>query len=374
VVPPADPDREPGDGTATDEGTASDASAEATTAGGRRRVRAGASRRLLVLVAAAVVLVGVAWMLGRDEEAAGAAVGMVPASLAADPASRDLEPYRGQGAWVDAYDFAPAYQSAGGQPTVTPDSVEEMAAAGVRTIFLQAARDDARSPEGVVDPSLLSQFLVRAHENGMRVVGWYLPKFADVESDLQLLELVDDFEVLGHRFDGVAVDIEFTEDVPDHAQRSQRLVELSQRLREAAGDDTVGAIVLPPVQLEVVNPEFWPQFPYRALADLYDVWLPMSYWTFRTQASGYHDGYTYNDESTRRLRSNLGDPNALVHGIGGIGDTATTEELQRFVQSLFDTQAVGGSIYDWNTLSPQSRDLVTQQFTDGPGASLPQPP
>jgi hypothetical protein len=100
----------------------------------------------------------------------------------------------------------------------------------------------------------------------------------------------------------------------------------------------------------------------------------MSYWTFRTQSSGYHDGYSYNDESTRRLRADLGDANALVHAIGGIGDTATQEELGQFVQSLFDTHAIGGSIYDWNASPPASRDFMAQQFAQGPGSSLPQPP
>ena len=115
---------------------------------------------------------------------------------------------------------------------MTPAAVDEMAAAGVRTLFLQAARNDERAPDGVVDPVVLAQFLVRAHRHDMRVVGWYLPKFADVELDLRRLEAIADFRVLGHRFDGLAVDIEFTGDVPDHAARNQSLIDLSRRLRE----------------------------------------------------------------------------------------------------------------------------------------------
>lgn len=51
-------------------------------------------------------------------------------------------------------------------------------------MFLQAARLDARSPEGIVDRQLVGRFLKRAHERGVRVVGWYLPKFGDLEADL----------------------------------------------------------------------------------------------------------------------------------------------------------------------------------------------
>ena len=132
-----------------------------------------------------------------------------------------------------------------------------------------------------------------------------------------------------------------------------------------AGGDAVGAIVLPPVLTEVVNQNYWPDFPWRAIQPLYNVWLPMSYWTFRTASSGYHDGYTYNDESIRRLRNNLGDPNAIVHGIGGIGDKMTDADVDRFMTSLADNRAIGGSIYDWSSMSSDMRDTVASRFGNG---------
>lgn len=322
------------------------------------------------LAVAVVVVLSAAAALGGDG-APGAAVGRgTEAVVAREPAVRDLDPYRGQGAWVDAFDFAPAYQGGAGEPAVSPGAIDAMAQRGVRTVFVQATRLDSRSPEGLVDRALLAQMLVRAHRNGMAVIGWYLPRFADVEADLRLLEAIADFEVLGHRFDGVAVDIEFTDDVPDHDLRNERLVELSARFGERSGGDAVGAIVLPPVQTEVVNPALWPDFPYERLAEHYDVWLPMSYWTFRREDSGYNDGYTYNEESTRRLRDNLGDPDVPVHGIGGIGDVATAEDLDGFLRSLADTGSVGGSIYDWDTLSEEGRDRLGAGFGSGPEAAL----
>jgi hypothetical protein len=249
-----------------------------------------------------------------------------------------------------------------------------MAANGVKTIYLQAVREDSRSPAGIVDQALVAEFLIRAHRAGLRVVGWYLPSFTDIDADLRHLHQISDFDVLGHRFDGVAVDIEDTKDVPDTADRSQRLVDLSARLRASSGQDTLGAIVLPPVLTEVVNEQYWPDFPWPEIHQYYDVWLPMSYWTFRSVSSGYHDGYTYNDESTRRLRSNLGDSRAVVHAIGGIGDTVTAEELDQFARSLIDDQAVGGSIYDWNSMTPATRAAMAAEFSTGAAAHLPPPP
>jgi hypothetical protein len=267
----------------------------------------------------------------------------------APPPLRDASAYEGLGAWVDVFDYAPAYQEPATAPTVTPDSMEVLAVYGVRTLFLQAARLDSRSPDGIVDDALVGEILARARSQGMRVVGWYLPKFADIEADLARLEMIREFEHDGHRFDGVAVDIEWRRDVPDDDERNARLVELSQRLREQVGTEAVGAIVPPPVLLEVVNQRNWPDFPWPELAGLYDVWLPMSYWTLRTSASGYRDGYRYTDENVRRLRANLGDPDALVHPIGGIADEATDDSYRGFVRAAEEMGAVGLSVYDYAT-------------------------
>jgi hypothetical protein len=283
----------------------------------------------------------------------------------APPVERGLDPYAGYGTWVDVYDFAPSYQG-GGTPAVTAESVDDMVRQGVRTVYLQAAQVDERSPGPVVDPGAVARFLVRAQRAGLRVVGWYLPRLADLDRDLHHLAAIADFEVLGHRFDGVAVDIEWTNGVPDPAARSDRLVELSERLRDENGDDVLGAIVLPPVQIEVVNPSFWPDFPWKELAPAYDVWLPMGYWTERTAASGYQDGRVYTDENVRRIRANLGDEDAPVHAIGGIGDELTPEQATGFVKALTDTEAIGGSIYDWATLSAPMREHLAG-MTGEPG-------
>jgi hypothetical protein len=304
------------------------------------------ARVAMVVVAVALVAVP---LLDDDDPPLG--LPGVPAVVADDAPDvhRDVDVHAGYGTWVDVYDYLPGGSA---PPPVTADTVADMADQGVRTLYLQAARFDEARSDLLTDPGLLAELLVRAHEEGMRVVGWYLPRFVDLDRDLAYLQAISDFEVLGHRFDGVAVDIEWTEGVPDHAERSERLVELSERLRDEVGDDALGAIVLPPVQIEVVNRRKWPDFPWREIADLYDVWLPMGYWTERAPESGYDDGGRYTDENIRRLRANLDDPDAPVHAIGGIGDRVTAEQAQRFADAIVDNDAIGGSIYDWSTLAP----------------------
>lgn len=290
------------------------------------------------------------------------------------PAPRTVDAYRGLGAWIDAFDFSPPYT--GPNPPVRAATLDEMAAAGVKTVYLQAGREDTRSPDVLEDRWLLAEFLLRAHQLGVRVVGWYLPKWGDGTRDLDHLKAIADFSVLGHRFDGIAVDIEYNADKNTPVERSRRLVTLSNALRAHVGRDVaLGAIVMPPTLLEVVNPNYWPNFPYKELAPTYDVWMPMSYWSFRSTSSGWKDGFAYNADSTRRLRTNLGRPDALVHGIGGIGavdgvnDDPTPEEplasindLEPFVRSLRETRSIGGSLYDWRTTEPAARTKLRDLF------------
>ncbi|HLF40693.1 MAG TPA: hypothetical protein VI854_04360, partial [Acidimicrobiia bacterium] len=174
------------------------------------------------------------------------------------PPPRDVSAYRGLGTWVDAFDFSPEYQPNGAAPTVTPEHVDRMAAEGVKTLYLQAAKDDVRSPGLLVNPEIIGPMLTRAHARGIKVVAWYLPKFYDLDSDMRRLVAMRDFRWDGQGFDGIGVDIEWRKDVPDHAERNVRLIELSRRLRAAMADAALSAIPLPPVLLEVVNPAYWP--------------------------------------------------------------------------------------------------------------------
>jgi hypothetical protein len=304
---------------------------------------------LAVLVSIAVVALVVQLVVdddGGETSAAG------ESSLDPDAGNAGVLAYEGLGAWVDVFDFAPDYQSDGHEPVVTVTDIDVMADHGVDTIYLQAARFDDRTPAGLLDPGLLVPFLERAHARGIRVVGWYLPKFEDVDGDFERVMAIHNFDEDGQRFDGVALDIEDKDTVTDPAVRTDRLIELSQRVRDAVGSDAaVGAIVLPAALLEVVNPNFWPGFPWAEIAPFYDVWLPMSYWSDRREESGYRSGYTYAEESTRRMRTQLGNPDAPVHPIGGIGDLIGEDEVRDYLQALTDTDAVGGSIYDYRTMS-----------------------
>jgi len=276
------------------------------------------------------------------------AVGVGAVAPAGADSARDPGPFEGLGAWVDAFDYAPAFQSGAAPVSVTPESVPDMAALGVKTLYLQAAMNDDRAPGKIVDDRLVGELLQRAHRAGMDVVAWYFPILADPAADLAHMQALAGFRHRGQRFDALALDIESIRSVPDVDLRNDRVVELAAASRKLVGEQPLGAIVYPAVQAEVVNPALWPRFPYKRLAKHVDVWMPMTYWTFRDGT--YRDPYAYTAESITRLRDNLDDKRAVVHPIGGIGDLSSAKDYDAFLKAVYDTRSVGWSIYDYNTM------------------------
>ena len=271
---------------------------------------------------------------------------------AASAKATDVRPFRGLGTWVDVYDYGPKFQGKPGTLTaVTPASVDDMARLGVKTVYLQASQDDTRSDGTLVDRKLLGDILRRAHSRGVKVVAWYLPHFADVDRDLRHIAAMYRFRTRGERFDGIALDLEWTTDVKDTAKRNHALLEVAKRTRALVTQVPLGAIVLEPVLLEDINPAYWPKFPWKQLSSSFDVWMPMSYWTNRSESSGWKDGFAYTSENIRRVRAHLGDRNAAVSVIGGIADQASPGDIAGFVRAAKLRRAIGWSMYDYVTTS-----------------------
>ncbi|MBI2170260.1 MAG: hypothetical protein HYU28_12300 [Actinobacteria bacterium] len=270
------------------------------------------------------------------------------------PASGRAGSFAGFGAWVDVFDFSPGYMQEGETtPVVTPETLDAMALAGVTTLYIQASRDDPRTVGDLEQPETLARFMTKAHALGMRVVAWYLPKNYD-DADLRRLRAIRDFRADGQGFDAIGVDIEFRGNVSDVAERNRRLVDLSRRFREESGEYPISAIVLPPVVTDIVNPNFWPSFPWAEIAPYYDAWLPMAYWTNRKPGTEWRDAHRYTEANVSMVRSHLGNPAAPVHVIGGIGDAATVDDYVGFMAAMRETGSIGWSVYDWRTIAPEA--------------------
>jgi hypothetical protein len=247
--------------------------------------------------------------------------------------------YRGLATWVDIYDpklFA--------NPSA---AVRAMKKRGVRTLFLETA--NYKSSRAIVKPASIARFVESAHATGIRVVAWYLPAFERPAVDLRRSLAAIRFRTpSGQRFDSFALDIEASV-VRNVPLRNKRLLALSQGIRNAVGPDyPLGAIIPSPRGMQLL-PKYWPRFPYLQLADVYDVFLPMGYFSYRTRSS--QGAYDYTVRNVAIIRRATGDPLVPIHAIGGVADASTTAQVQGFVRAARQCGTTGASIYDFNTTS-----------------------
>jgi hypothetical protein len=241
--------------------------------------------------------------------------------------------YRGTGAWIDRYDF---------EQLPAPElAVAQMAAHGVRTIYLETASWRVPRHVDIVAPIQTAQLVEAAHARGVRVVAWYLPDFKDLRLDLRRIDGALHFRTpAGQGFDSVALDIEATAVNPIR-RRNAALLKLSRAMRIAAGRGYPLGAIIPDERSTTHGGGLWPGFPYAAAARYYDVFLPMAYSTLN-RATGTRRVYAYTAANVRFVRRATHRP---VHVIGGITDAMTPTEQAAVALAARDAGAVGASLY-----------------------------
>ncbi len=264
-------------------------------------------------------------------------------------AGPDLSAYESLGAWIDIYDEWPwAHPGA---------AVRELHSRGVKTIFLQTSNWGAK--RSIFKPGKTARFLKSAHARDMKVVSWYVPSFAKANEDYRRSRAAIKFEHGGHRFDSFGLDIESTV-LEDIALRNERLLKLSTRLRRLVGPDyTLGAITPDPVKAL-----YWPDFPYKRVENIYDVFVPMGYFSFRT--NGYKGVRKYTLASIRNIREATGNPQVPIHLIGGIGGETEVPEVKGFVRAVKTKDVLGASYYDMTVTSEEEWDEL-ETLAEEPG-------
>jgi hypothetical protein len=242
-------------------------------------------------------------------------------------------PYDGLGTWIDIYD-----DEAWADPWAT---VAAMRAVGVRTIYLQTSNFNRGQP--FVHAEDVVGFLDAAAANDLEVVAWYLPGFRDVRTDRKrVLAAIRFTTPSGNQFASFALDIESPE-VTDPVARTRRLLALSNHLRREVGPDyRLGAIVPSPRRVRT-DPSYWSAFPYRQIAELYDVFLPMTYFTYRV--AGRDGAAWYTAKNILILRQETAGLQVPIHVIGGIAGDATAQETRGFVDTIRTRDVIGASYY-----------------------------
>jgi hypothetical protein len=258
----------------------------------------------------------------------------------------DLSSFQGMGTWVDIYDSSWSHPRA---------AVTDMAARGVRTLYLETS--NFNRPSAFVYRDKTATFVDAAHDDGIRIVAWYLPGFVDVNVDLRrALAAVRFRTARGNGFDAFGLDIESPE-VRDPAIRSRRLLDLSARLRASAGDYPLGAIIPSPRGM-VRNATYWPDFPYANLAAVYDLFMPMTYYTWRV--SGAEGARSYTAKNINIIRSEVGTDQEPVHVIGGIANDSSNAETRGFVRAVREHGIVGASFYTFPTTQAGEWPILQQ--------------
>jgi hypothetical protein len=255
-------------------------------------------------------------------------------------AAPDLGAYRGTGAWVDLYD--PGVRA---DPTA---AVETMAANGVDTLYVETGNHRLPRRTLVGYPETVSELVDTAHGLGMRVVAWYLPGLHKLRLDrARSLAAIRFTTLAGGRFDSFALDIESNK-LRAVWRRNLALLRLSRSLRRAVGKKYALGAIVPDQRSTTLSPGLWPGFPYLVVARLYNVFLPMSYSTYRTRGPAAVYRYTYGNVAAIRTLSWPRRP--PIHVIGGLANRLRQGEARAAARAARDAGAIGLSFYKF-TLS-----------------------
>lgn len=268
-------------------------------------------------------------------------------SVQNDPAP-NLEAYQGLGAWLDIYN-AKLYS----QPNRVAD---DLAAHGVRTLYLQTTNYRRRGPFQFPGP--MGNLLEAAHARGIRVVAWYLPDLVRLKRDLRWsLAAIRYRSPSGQQFDSFGLDIESSV-VKKYWVRNRRLLQLSAQIRQEVGPEYPLAAITPSARMLEIRPDYWPGFPFARLAGIYDVFMPMSYYSYRDYGS--RAVHAYVAETVELIRRKTRDPEIPIHVIGGIADGSNRAESLAFVRAARQYGLLGASMYDYKITGPEDWEALTQ--------------
>jgi hypothetical protein len=257
------------------------------------------------------------------------------------PTGPSLDAYRGLASWVDIYDA-----KAWNDPAAT---VSDMGSHGVRTLFIETGNSSSKT--AIFKPDAQQAFIREAHAHGMRIVAWYLPELLHPSVDYDRVAQAIGYRTTdGQSFDSFALDIESGALKPVGA-RNKALEDLSLSIRALAGPAyPLGAIIPSPVGISRKN-GYWPAFPYGMLARTYDVFVPMSYYTYH--GKGGPAAYADTIANVRIIRAQPGCSTIPIHLIGGIAEASSPYEVAAFVRAARETGCIGAGLYGWTGTGPR---------------------
>ena len=284
-----------------------------------------------------------------------------PFPAPADPPKRvaagTLDPYRGLGAWVDRLDWSNLFGK--NKPAVTLATIDQMADAGIQTIYIQIPH--WQTTPDIYELDRLQPLIDRAHARGMYVVGWYLPFLFDVNTDLRKVVAMANLDI-----DGIQIDIEPSglAAMANVNLRNARLTEFNRSLRSLLPGRIISADIVPPTWMDgqvdrwswpnypaKTRPLFWGgPFPYAEIVATYDLVALQLYWTENSANSGWRDAQVFVTENMNRMRAYSGRPDYPIQAIGGVNTAKSPlNDVIGYADAAKATGSFGFSFYDWTT-------------------------
>ena len=217
----------------------------------------------------------------------------------------------------------------------------------------------------------MGALIEQCHARGIKVVAWYLPGFSDPSKDYKRSMAAIGFRsAAGQKFDSFTLDIEasIVKNVDPAQQPAADAVQPHPRGRRDLVSARAPASRRRPAW--PCTPATGRGFPFKTLAGIYDVFVPMGYYTYH--GDGYANAYRDTRDNIRIIREKTGRPGMPIHVIAGDAAKSSGSETTAYVRALRENGALGGSMYDWATTNDASwRALRTVRFNPRQKPALP---
>jgi len=250
-------------------------------------------------------------------------------------------PYAGKGVWYSIYTTPP-----------TASDISLFAASNITHIYLEVATSISGFPDKW--KAWLDSVLPAARRAGIKVIAWLYTDLKNPSYDADLTVQVATYVTpSGHTVDAVAADIE---ELPqkDPVKAAQIVEDYAKKVRSKLPSNvSFIAITFPP--------QYRPSYPYATMAKYFDAIALMDYWNISNRTYTYDDAKSFVMDSVNIVRTLAGDDvhiEVILQGYAEKGlSLPTLEELRGGIDGAREANAIGYSVYKWNTLTDEHKNL-----------------
>ncbi len=239
---------------------------------------------------------------------------------------------QGKGTWVNVWNY----------PVKVDEFMARLRRFDIDTIYLQVNRSNTAI---FMHPDKIDELLRKAHQNDIKVIGWSYCYLNNISGDVDryvkpaLYQTSD-----GHKFDGMAADIE--ENISMHA-----VERYTQAVKERIPHDY-------PLLAIVFAPRIKPNYPWQYIGANWDVLMPMTYW--HGMKNKHQPGVVENfvTETVENIRKFTGREDVSIHLITD-GERTTPEQIATSLAVARKLNINGGiSIYPEHLATDEMLEVI----------------